>query len=89
MRSIKISARAYVNTERERESEVQRKLKLARTSSSVMTYREDLIFVTRMKFDFVSGEEKKDNQGVYTTRALSKSTCAFESMHARANACML
>ncbi len=34
----------------------------------MMTYREDLIFVTHMKFDFVSGEEeKRDNHGTYTS----------------------
>lgn len=33
----------------------------------MMTYREDLIFVTHMKFDFVSGEEKRDNHGIYTS----------------------
>lgn len=40
----------------------------------MMTYREDLIFVTHMKFDFVSGvevserdSEKKDNHGTYTS----------------------
>jgi hypothetical protein len=32
----------------------------------MMTYREDLIFVTHMKFDFVSGDEKRDNHGTYT-----------------------
>jgi hypothetical protein len=33
----------------------------------MMTYREDLIFVTHMKFDFVSGEEKRDNHDTYTS----------------------
>lgn len=33
----------------------------------MMTYREDLIFVTHMKFDFVSGAEKRDNHGIYTS----------------------
>jgi len=47
-----------------------------------MTYREDLIFVTHMKFDFSSGEERRGIITIHTRASLFKSTCAFENMHA-------
>ncbi len=48
----------------------------------MMTYREDLIFVTHMKFDFSSGEERRGIITIHTRASLFKSTCAFENMHA-------
>ena len=55
----------------------------------MMTYRGDLIFVTHMKFDFVSGEEKRDNHGTHTRASLFKSTCALENMHACMYRCVI
>lgn len=52
----------------------------------MMTYREDLIFVTYMKFDFVSGEEEKDNHGTYTSIIVQVNMCIRD--HARLYECM-
>jgi hypothetical protein len=62
----------------------KRKLKI-QYLTLMMTYREDLIFVTHMKFDFVSGEEKRDNHDTYTSIIVQVNMCIRE--HARLYVC--
>lgn len=46
-----------------------------------MTYREDLIFVTHMKFDFVTGEERE--RGIITVHT-HEHHCSSQHVHSRA-----
>ena len=69
IRSIKILIQSLLLRKHIKERKFSFEVKNSVANVLMMTYRRDLIFVTHMKFDFVSGEEKRDNH------------CTFESMH--------